>query len=467
MDTERKIAEAFIADADQIELSPRLWSRIRREVETTAMLSKGKYNPGLRPAWMIALAVLVVMIAGTLVIGPQRAYAEFLKLFGYISGAGIVEVEQGKALTTPVAYSQKGISIRVENLIAASDHTLLVWTISGLPEGETPSYASLQLPDGTRLFSNEHQIAAGDSSATDFYFRITEIFTPLTDVSDVQLIWERQPLDQSGTTDPWTIPLQLEPLTDELRARLYPPAYQPVQASSVQHGVVLQVVQVAAADASTAIQLQLQSPETFSQLIVRDSTLSDDTGHVYEQQVQGEEFSDQGQQIVRSTNPGTQPTWSINQTLTYSPTGPFANSLTLSIDQLVFRSLFDRNGHPLQVPMKSGAQVGDSWAIDLSLPFADQTIHLSQAKLVEGDDQGTKFPVLVLIPDQLSEVEGAKIGSIQARGDARGYANLENPEPLIAVKLGEEDLQADMITIVIEYVEGFLQGPWRITWLVP
>ena len=43
---------------------------------------------GLRPAWTVALVILLTTIIGTLVIGPQCVYAEFLKLFGYIPGVG-------------------------------------------------------------------------------------------------------------------------------------------------------------------------------------------------------------------------------------------------------------------------------------------------------------------------------------------------------------------------------------------
>ena len=62
------------------------------------LLQRAAENPrrspwflGLRPAWTAALIVLTFMLIGTLVIGPQRVYAEVARLFGYIPEVGIVD----------------------------------------------------------------------------------------------------------------------------------------------------------------------------------------------------------------------------------------------------------------------------------------------------------------------------------------------------------------------------------------
>ena len=56
----------------------------------------------LRPAWVITYIVFLVMIITTLVIGPQKVYADFLKLFGYVPGIGFVDLNQVRVLQNGV-----------------------------------------------------------------------------------------------------------------------------------------------------------------------------------------------------------------------------------------------------------------------------------------------------------------------------------------------------------------------------
>ncbi len=55
-----------------------------------------------RPAWTIAIAVFIVMFITILAVGPQRVYADFLKLFGYIPGVGFVDLDQVRVLQNGV-----------------------------------------------------------------------------------------------------------------------------------------------------------------------------------------------------------------------------------------------------------------------------------------------------------------------------------------------------------------------------
>jgi hypothetical protein len=44
-----------------------------------------------RPAWVMAVVVLLLLMAGLFAVGPQRVLAAFRQVFGYIPGVGIVE----------------------------------------------------------------------------------------------------------------------------------------------------------------------------------------------------------------------------------------------------------------------------------------------------------------------------------------------------------------------------------------
>ncbi len=115
----------------------------------------------LRPAWAITLLILLVMTITTLVIGPQKVYAEFLKLFGYIPGVGIVDTSAPiRVLAEPVTVTREGISITVVSAILTADHTHIEYRIFGVPGSAYPKREDvtgcidrpyLLLADGTRL----------------------------------------------------------------------------------------------------------------------------------------------------------------------------------------------------------------------------------------------------------------------------------------------------------------------------
>ena len=116
---------------------------------------------GLRPAWIVALAILTLMIIGTLAIGPQQVYATVLKMLGYIPGVGIVDQSAPiRVLAERVSVTRSGITLTVTEAILSADKTVVVVNIKGVPLDAYPSSesdpgcpgaAKLRLPDGTLL----------------------------------------------------------------------------------------------------------------------------------------------------------------------------------------------------------------------------------------------------------------------------------------------------------------------------
>src|SRR5450759_68817 len=116
---------------------------------------------GLRPAWTVALAILSLMIIGTLAIGPQRVYAAVAQLLGYIPGVGIVDQSSPiRVLAEPVSVTRDGITITVTSATLAGDRTHIDYRIFGVPGSAYPEREDvmgciqpeyLRLPDGTRL----------------------------------------------------------------------------------------------------------------------------------------------------------------------------------------------------------------------------------------------------------------------------------------------------------------------------
>ncbi|MDY6846713.1 MAG: hypothetical protein SVP52_06215, partial [Chloroflexota bacterium] len=63
-----------------------------------------------RPISVIASALLFLLVVTTLLIGPNRVYAEIMKVFGYIPGVGIVDQSSPiRILAEPVSLTRDGI----------------------------------------------------------------------------------------------------------------------------------------------------------------------------------------------------------------------------------------------------------------------------------------------------------------------------------------------------------------------
>ncbi len=80
-----------------INLMPGILSKVEKG-NRSIMKAKTSSFAGLRPVWTVALIIISLIVNSTLVIGPQRVYAEFRKLFGYLPGAGFVNLEQVRVL---------------------------------------------------------------------------------------------------------------------------------------------------------------------------------------------------------------------------------------------------------------------------------------------------------------------------------------------------------------------------------
>jgi hypothetical protein len=116
---------------------------------------------GLRPAGIVAVAILSLMIIVILAIGPQQVYAAILQLLGYIPGVGIVDQSSPiRILAEPVSVTREGISITVTSAVLTGDRTHIDFRIFGVPSSAYPDREDvmgcaqqpyLRLPDGTQL----------------------------------------------------------------------------------------------------------------------------------------------------------------------------------------------------------------------------------------------------------------------------------------------------------------------------
>src|SRR5512142_171187 len=163
-----------------------------------------------RTALALGLALLLGVIV--LAVGPQQVMAAVLRLFGYAPGVGFVEPGVTRFLAAPVTASQGEVTVRIDQLVASGDRTLLSLTASGLPrekfgsEDNKPPQPYLLLPDGRAWYPTSMMSSQGDALYAEIDFPALP-----PEVLQVTLVLPRLPSLPAGLApENWSIPLALQ-----------------------------------------------------------------------------------------------------------------------------------------------------------------------------------------------------------------------------------------------------------------
>ena len=113
---------------------PEFVDNLHREIMLRAEAKTRATRPArrLRPAWSVTLAILTLLMAVVLIVGPQRVYAAVVRLFGYIPGVGIVDESSPiRVLAEPVSVTRDGITITVTSATLTGDKAYIDYRIFG------------------------------------------------------------------------------------------------------------------------------------------------------------------------------------------------------------------------------------------------------------------------------------------------------------------------------------------------
>jgi len=136
----------------------RLWSRV------TNVLTRHRWAT-------VTVSLLLALTLALAVTGPQRVWADLQRFLGYVPGVGFVNLEETRVLVAPVEVSRDAVTLRVEQILAQSDRTVVVIRSEGLPpenrlwpdgaKGTGDYQPWLRLPDGSKLASNTWTLHLG------------------------------------------------------------------------------------------------------------------------------------------------------------------------------------------------------------------------------------------------------------------------------------------------------------------
>jgi len=438
-----------------------------------------------RWATAAALGLLLTVAVALAAVGPQPVWADLQRLLGYVPGVGFVNLEDTRVLMAPVEVTRNGLTLRVEQVLARPDGTVVVIRSEGLPpedqlwphgaREDSDYQPRLRLPDGRTLISESWTLRLGAGTLE---------FPPLpADVYRVTLELPRLPLVPAGAApETWKIPLNLRPATGELVAELFPQPYVPIDASDTHEGVTLRVLEVAHGPEETALRLQVQwldSDWEFPRIGGDQSpVLRDDLGHVYLDVVPSSSSSSVQSVVVRIPDNADEvtptPTPMIptyERTLAFAPTSPSAQRLTLCVDALEFEVPAEGG---FTVDLGDDPQVGDYWPLDVHLTVAGFPVHITRARLVQEEmrlrDGLTQETRLEFDIGPVLNQDGRALRAIFLEGESPGFggggSGYSGLRASLHLREGQP-ISSGRIRVRVRSVNVLVRGPWQVTWTVP
>ena len=434
-----------------------------------------------------ALGLLLTVAVALAAVGPQPVWADLQRLLSYVPGVGFVNLENTRVLMAPVEVTRNGVTLRVEQVLARPDGTVIVIRSEGLPPEdqlwphgarEDGDYQPrLRLSDGRTLISESWTLRLGAGMLE---------FPPLpADVYRVTLELPRLPLLPAGAApEAWKVLLNLRPATGALVAELFPQPYAPPHASDTHAGITLHVLEVAHSPQETALRFQVQwrdSDWEFHNIGGDQSpVLRDDLGHVYLDVVPSSSGSLVQTKMIRIpdnleiTPTPTPPLPTYEQTKAFAPASPSAQCLTLWVDGLEF--MVPAEGS-FTVDLGDDPQVGDYWPLDLSLTVAGFPVHITGVQLVHEELQlrdGSRQRTLLqfdigLVPDQGDRtLRGLYLDGTAAgfSGSGGGYSRVGGLRASLDLREGQS-IPSGSIRVWVRNAGVLIRGPWTITWTVP
>jgi hypothetical protein len=212
-----QVATLLAAEDFRDELRPVLVLR-RQAGRKAQATSTARWVLPRRRAAFVLMAVLALTVATLLAVGPERALAALGRLLGYVPGVGFVEDAEGfRAIPAPVSQEREGVALVVEQALADSQRTIIVYKVDGLSlsaansQGEdapTGSRPTLRLPDGTAL-----DIVEGGGRGWGSGYQVRLVYPPLPPEVEAVTLEIPRLMDMPAGAAPenWEIPLRFVP----------------------------------------------------------------------------------------------------------------------------------------------------------------------------------------------------------------------------------------------------------------
>ncbi len=491
-DLEAGLTQLFAAHTPNPAFVDRLEHQLRAQAASQRPARRSWLAASPRQRWATgALALALVLALALAVAGPRRVLAEFQRLIGYVPGVGFVDLDATRVLTAPVQVTRDGVTLRVTQVLAKPDETLVVFEAEGLPTYDVRQVnestqqdvaAALRLPDGSTLTGTRQSLGRGDDTVSG-----SLRFPPLpVGAYQVTLLLGRLPYVELGTApEDWEIQMTLRLATGELVTELFPQPYVPAGAEDTKSDITLRVLVVAHSPAATVLKLQAEWADPTSRFgfftAGQDLRLRDDLGHSYGPPITPSPNVVVQQAIEMPSPPDPKGTvtpapglyhYEIDQT--FASLSPSATRLTLPVEAITFDVPV-----PLEFDVDLGPQpqVGDTFPLDIPIDAAGVPLRITGARL-EREQRGAEPPETWLRFDIVAEpasddrsVRGLHflVGTSTPAFDGGSTGYQFAPERLDAALRFKTDqpLPSGPVRIQLAAASLVVPGPWELTWDVP
>ncbi|NMB68742.1 MAG: hypothetical protein GYA20_08270 [Chloroflexi bacterium] len=360
-------------------------ARLESTLQAEALAARRR-PPARGRAWGIATAAVLALAAGVLLAGPQRVLAMLQALSGYIPGAGSVALEETYVLPQPVARTQAGITLTVEQVVATADQTLVTVALSQLPEGQAANWqrSRLRLPDGTEWYAARAPGSFFTDPAENLSRARFEFPALPADTRGLTFIWtqfggeyQNEPLAE------WTIALTLQLVGDTHLAAQYGSGYPVQENAATVAAVTLEVLEVINLPQSSLAHVRWLYPaEHWDWQLFPEPAgayLEDENGRRYPALTQQDALVETSRESTVNC-PGGSECYSNSGYIAFERIPDGAARLTLHVPE------FNLTWEPaLQFDLDLGTAPaeGDVFPLDveLSLPVEDETLPLIGAQI--------------------------------------------------------------------------------------
>ena len=441
---------------------------LRKEILGGGMKPPAHQRFPFKRSWALSLTSLVVILGSILAIGPVKVWAAVRSLFGYIPGAGFVQLDAPlRILDEPQTFEWEGITLVVEQIIADSQKTVLTYTVDGLapedyPMGEDATFCSdtpyLQLPDGTHL-----AVKSGEGTGWPGGFRTAHTYPAIPLEMDTMefLVPCIQGTGPGFVPENWRIPVRLIDA---------PPDYEVLPVIEVgEAGNATGTPEIAAPTLpfpGISFSLEKAVPMEGGYLLQGLLAWSEEYEYITFSSYSFEITSADGQQIAaepQNLESDIDPysehriEWAV---LTGGKNFPSPWTITLPV-------IIEEKGVDVKVELDLGAAPVLGQVLELNLPInvAGQEVTLTTAILDTGKDGNTWLDLH--FDTDPSTVAGLSVWDQGNQSQVRIAGHGGGGKGRFDVGWSYDYMPSGVITLTISNISLLHAGPWQFTWEPP
>ncbi len=423
---------------------------------------------------LAAVALLLLALLGTVPLGgPRQAWAQLLRLIGYVPGAGFVEVNETRVLPAPVTHTVGRTTVRVEQVVATSEDTRVRVHISGpflstLEELQDKVY--LLTSTGKRLPATQYGLGTLVPENGEPEGDMELVFPPLpNNVYQVELDL-RALVPDASNRDQWRIPLVIYPANSAMMSGIIVEPYTPDAPPQTRHGITMRVARVAHTPDQTALQVEITYPDTYDMLFPHEPPavwLFDDRGHVYGHLPQKKVRHVEKMVSIPSVPGPTASSGKGTRTTTWddvrAPLSALAHRLTYTIPEVVADVRLDAS---FSLDLGDDPRPGDTWPLDVTLDVAGIRVRIPWAQLRYNATEDQYMLVFPIEAQPQPDVQVMSLG-LHVPGFPQGMAGGPAEQNRVIISAEKGVRPKGRFSIWVGSAMVAIRGPWTFTWDIP